>query len=121
MSCLPELLKDEFKRIRDDLRELQSSIGPSLASASIPALAEGGLVTQPTLALVGEKGPELIIPLQEIKSTTPAQQVNISSQPKQDEKPSVVVHMKVVTNDAASFRRSKAQIARDLRKITTGV
>jgi hypothetical protein len=29
----------------------------------IPMLAEGGLVTQPTLALIGESGPEAVIPL----------------------------------------------------------
>lgn len=32
-------------------------------SRSIPALAEGGVVTQPTVALIGEKGPEAVIPL----------------------------------------------------------
>ena len=31
--------------------------------AWVPALAGGGIVTQPTLALVGESGPEAIIPL----------------------------------------------------------
>ena len=29
----------------------------------IPALAEGGIVTEPTLALIGEKGPEAVLPL----------------------------------------------------------
>jgi TP901 family phage tail tape measure protein len=29
----------------------------------IPGLAEGGLVTRPTLALVGESGPEMVVPL----------------------------------------------------------
>jgi hypothetical protein len=29
----------------------------------IPALAEGGIVKRPTLALVGEAGPEAVIPL----------------------------------------------------------
>ena len=29
----------------------------------IPALAEGGIVTKPTLAMVGERGPEAVIPL----------------------------------------------------------
>lgn len=32
----------------------------------IPGLAEGGLVTRPTLAMVGEAGPELIVPLRNI-------------------------------------------------------
>ena len=30
---------------------------------AIPALAEGGLVTRPTVALIGEAGPELVVPL----------------------------------------------------------
>ncbi|MBI4231950.1 hypothetical protein HY605_01845, partial [Candidatus Peregrinibacteria bacterium] len=29
----------------------------------IPALAEGGIVTEPTLALIGEAGPEAVLPL----------------------------------------------------------
>jgi uncharacterized membrane protein len=29
----------------------------------IPALAEGGLVTKPTLALIGERGPEMVVPI----------------------------------------------------------
>jgi phage-related minor tail protein len=29
----------------------------------IPALADGGIVTGPTLALIGEAGPEAVIPL----------------------------------------------------------
>jgi len=29
----------------------------------IPALASGGIVTRPTLALVGEAGPEAVVPL----------------------------------------------------------
>lgn len=33
----------------------------------IPALAEGGLVTKPTLALVGEAGPEVVIPLDRLQ------------------------------------------------------
>jgi hypothetical protein len=29
----------------------------------IPGFADGGIVTRPTLAMVGEKGPEAIVPL----------------------------------------------------------
>ena len=35
----------------------------TLAKASIPRLAEGGIVTKPTLALIGEAGPEAVVPL----------------------------------------------------------
>lgn len=35
----------------------------SISTPNIPMLAEGGLVTRPTLAVVGEAGPEVVIPL----------------------------------------------------------
>ena len=46
-------------------------ISPSLARLvaspwdlpDIPELAQGGIVSQPTLALIGEKGPEAVVPL----------------------------------------------------------
>jgi len=38
--------------------------GPDIGQISrIPALAQGGIVTGPTLALVGEAGPEAVVPL----------------------------------------------------------
>ena len=45
----------------DSLRE--SLGGFNLGGISIPGFADGGIVTGPTLAMVGEKGPEAIIPL----------------------------------------------------------
>jgi len=41
----------------------------------IPQLAAGGIVTQPTLALVGESGPEAIIPLSRLQETQEAKAV----------------------------------------------
>lgn len=38
-----------------------------LGSLGIPGFAEGGLVRGPTLAMVGEKGPEAILPLDKLK------------------------------------------------------
>lgn len=37
--------------------------GTEFSFPKIPALAEGGVVTQPTLALIGEAGPEAVVPL----------------------------------------------------------
>lgn len=34
-----------------------------VAATPIPAFAEGGVVTEPTVALIGEKGPEAVVPL----------------------------------------------------------
>ena len=45
----------------DSLRE--SLGGFDLGGINIPGFANGGIVTKPTLAMVGEKGPEAIIPL----------------------------------------------------------
>jgi hypothetical protein len=48
------------------LKRLQRNLGIDvdfLMSGGIPALANGGIVTGPTLALIGEAGPEAVIPL----------------------------------------------------------
>ena len=45
----------------DSLRE--SLGGFNLGGIKIPGFADGGIVTKPTLAMVGEKGPEAIVPL----------------------------------------------------------
>jgi hypothetical protein len=42
----------------------------------IPALANGGIVTRPTLALIGEAGPEAVVPLS--GKNTPGQNINIT-------------------------------------------
>jgi hypothetical protein len=41
------------------------------ASVSIPKFAEGGIVTGPTLAIVGEAGPEAIVPLGDMAMSAP--------------------------------------------------
>ena len=40
--------------------------GPQLEIAVPPKLAEGGIVTGPTLAMIGEAGPEAVVPLNEL-------------------------------------------------------
>jgi len=40
------------------------------AIGMIPGLAEGGIVTKPTLALIGEKGPEAVVPLRGTRSAS---------------------------------------------------
>jgi phage-related minor tail protein len=42
--------------------------GTKIQFPKIPALAEGGVVTGPTLALIGEAGPEAVIPLDRMGS-----------------------------------------------------
>jgi len=42
---------------------LAASAATSMAAGFIQSLGQGGIVTQPTLALVGESGPEAVVPL----------------------------------------------------------
>ena len=37
--------------------------GKNISVPNIPMLAEGGIVTSPTLAMIGERGPEAVVPL----------------------------------------------------------
>jgi hypothetical protein len=48
------------------LKRMQRNLGVDVdfvLSGGIPALADGGIVTGPTLALIGEAGPEAVVPL----------------------------------------------------------
>ena len=40
-----------------------------MKAVALPQLAKGGIVTKPTAAVIGEKGPEMVIPLHEQRST----------------------------------------------------
>ena len=40
-----------------------------MKAIALPQLADGGIVTKPTTAIVGENGPEMIIPLKEQRDT----------------------------------------------------
>jgi len=40
-----------------------AGVGAMVAAGAVRAMAEGGMVTKPTLALLGEKGPEVVTPL----------------------------------------------------------
>ncbi|MGR3504908.1 MAG: phage tail tape measure protein [Paracoccaceae bacterium] len=61
-----------IERVRDGLKSIGAKVGSSISSAgssisrllgSVTPFADGGIVTKPTLGLVGEAGPEAIIPL----------------------------------------------------------
>ncbi len=48
--------------------EALAGIGAGMAAGAIPALASGGIVTAPQLAMIGEAGPEAVIPLNQLSS-----------------------------------------------------
>lgn len=50
---------------------------PNVPRLPVPRLADGGLITSPTLAVVGEAGPEAVIPLDRLQ-TRPNITVNVS-------------------------------------------
>jgi phage-related protein len=48
---------------RLSIPQLGGSTSPQPGRNSIPRMADGGIVTSPTLALIGEAGPEAVVPL----------------------------------------------------------
>ncbi|MCM1234885.1 MAG: hypothetical protein NC489_32695, partial [Ruminococcus flavefaciens] len=49
--------------LSNTLMEVSNFPTPSFSRYNMPAYASGGIVTQPTIALIGEAGPEAIVPL----------------------------------------------------------
>jgi hypothetical protein len=61
------------------LVELKDAIGSfDIGGINIPGFADGGVVTRPTLAMVGEKGPEAIIPLSQMGGMGGGVTVNVT-------------------------------------------
>ena len=61
----------KMKRTVDiDVRvtETISGIIATIAGGGIPKMAEGGIVSKPTLALIGESGPEAVVPLSKMNA-----------------------------------------------------
>lgn len=55
---------------------MQNNLGA--AKANLAALGTGGIVMQPTYALVGEKGPEAIIPLNNYNGNSQSEPINLT-------------------------------------------
>jgi hypothetical protein len=53
----------QYNTALSSVRGLNADIGDFLSQFNIPKMAEGGVVTQPTLALIGEAGSEAVVPL----------------------------------------------------------
>jgi SLT domain-containing protein len=54
----PGLTEKQLNRLRN-----RFAVDVDFVMQNVPALANGGIVTSPQLALIGEKGPEAVIPL----------------------------------------------------------
>jgi hypothetical protein len=58
---------------------INERVNKIVAGLSVPAMAEGGIVTKPTLALIGEgSGPEAVIPLSKMNNMGGGGDVNIN-------------------------------------------
>lgn len=58
--------------------ETVSRIVSTIAAGGIPKMAEGGIVNRPTLALIGESGPEAVVPLSKMNAGGGDVNININ-------------------------------------------
>lgn len=70
LSAIAEALADTIFGIPVAALILAGVVGIGIALAAVPKFGDGGMVYGPTLALVGEKGPEIIAPLDKIGGLT---------------------------------------------------
>jgi hypothetical protein len=71
----------KMKRTVDiDVRvtETISGIISTITAGGIPKMAEGGIVSRPTLALIGEAGPEAVVPLSKMGSGSGDVNINVT-------------------------------------------
>ncbi len=71
----------KLKRTVDiDVRvtETVNKIVTTIAGGGIPKMAEGGIVSRPTLALIGEAGPEAVVPLSKMNAGGGDVNININ-------------------------------------------
>jgi len=74
-----------IKGLNTALDGIDSAAGPfvnfgSMPEVKLPRLAEGGITTGPTIAMIGEKGPEAIIPLDRLGSMSQGNTITINVQ-----------------------------------------
>jgi hypothetical protein len=68
ISAMEKGLNFAIKGLNTILDGIDKAAGPwvnfgSIPEVKLPRLAEGGIVTSPTIAMIGERGPEAVIPL----------------------------------------------------------
>jgi phage-related minor tail protein len=64
------IISGEINRLVDSYNTLPGPDLPRVPPVRVPAFGDGGYVTKPTMALVGEKGPEYIIPARKLQAAT---------------------------------------------------
>lgn len=91
-------------------RIVSQKLATSFVEKLIPGFQHGGIVRQPTLAMVGEAGPEAIIPLNRLERA--------GGMSTREERPINVI-VNVNTPDVGSFKTSQTQIATQLAAVMT--
>lgn len=77
-----DFLKSGFDFIKNALKGVANafiSLANKVPGVSIAKLAEGGIVNKPTLALIGEAGPEAVIPLSKMGGGFGGMTININN------------------------------------------
>ena len=70
LETAKETQKDFQKTFKSELEQAEKTKKPQVEKATEIPMAKGGVVTKPTKALVGEAGPEAVIPLNEFDLTS---------------------------------------------------
>lgn len=60
--------------------ERVNKIVTTIAGGGIPKMAEGGIVTKPTIALIGEAGPEAVVPLSKMGQMSSSSNITVNVQ-----------------------------------------
>ena len=72
-----------IKGLNTILDGIDKAAGPwvnfgSIPDVKLPRLAEGGITTGPTIAMIGERGPEAVIPLDRLGKMGQGNTINIT-------------------------------------------
>lgn len=96
---------DRFEKMMAELTEGFAVGGRSERLRELFAFQHGGLVTRPTLGMVGEAGPELVMPLNRLSGMMGR------SRDREPERTMTVVNQYIESPDVPAFKRSQSQLA----------
>ena len=75
---------------------------------AIPGLQQGGIVTSPTFAMIGEAGPEMVVPLNKLNNPDFIDRLQAATGG--NARP-INVNVNISTPDVSTFKTSQSQIA----------
>jgi phage-related protein len=81
MTSAIDKVRQGITRIKDRITDFFSGSGGGAVTIKVPAYATGGIVEKPTIALVGESGPEAIVPLDKINKLDTKSESSMDDRP----------------------------------------